>query len=104
MNERRRKCRVSKCRAHCCFNVPLPIGFMETYGENIVTPIIGRTTLPPHPDLGMCELVFTDMAFEKNRCPFLRKDYKCNVYEDRPQICHLFGEGDNSLLKCHYLE
>lgn len=99
-----KKCKVYKCKASCCANVPLPIGFMEAYEEKIVTPIIGRTSLPYRHDLGMCELVFTDTAFEKNRCPFLRKDCKCNVYENRPRICRMFGEEDHPLLKCQYLE
>ena len=27
-----------------------------------------------------------------NKCPFLRADYKCNIYENRPEVCRQFGQ------------
>lgn len=96
------KCRIYKCKASCCYNIVLPKGFMERHADKAVTEPIGRTSAPTHPEFGECEIVFTDIDFSKNRCPFLRKDCKCNVYEDRPQICRMFGQEDHPLLKCQY--
>ena len=56
-------------------------------------------------DLGrdMC-LVVTDYDIAKNKCPFLREDCKCNIYNVRPQICRIFGVTPNvRYLNCEFL-
>ncbi len=37
----KKRCRVQECRAHCCYNVPLPVGFKDSHADKIVNAIIG---------------------------------------------------------------
>lgn len=36
------------------------------------------------------------------KCPFLRDDMLCNIYEDRPDICKKFGTESHLMMKCHF--
>ncbi len=95
------KCKLHKCNAACCFNVPLPIGMVEQFADKIVTPVIARECVPPSSkDLPLSEIAYTSEDLARNRCPFLRHDFKCNIYEDRPKICRIFGEIEE--LKCKF--
>lgn len=48
-------------------------------------------------------VAWTDNDIEKNKCPFLREDCRCNIYEMRPHICRIFGDGKGSgLLNCEF--
>ena len=53
-------------------------------------------------------LPITDTDFHKNKCPFLRDDYKCNIYDNRPWIRRVFGTPpkgvESRLLHCGWLE
>ena len=33
----------------------------------------------------------------RGRCPFLREDNSCGIYEIRPQICRIYPRNDSSL-------
>lgn len=97
------RCRTYKCKAACCYNLALPVGFIDRFADKIVWPVIRREILPISDSVPeRSELVYTSFAYDDNKCPFLRADYKCNVYENRPTICRLFGEKDHPLLKCQY--
>lgn len=89
------KCRTSKCGAACCYNIALPQGFVKKHEDKIITKIIGIIPLSANPQQGFFEeqeLCKTAEEPNKNKCPFLRSDYKCNVYDDRPRICRIYGE------------
>ena len=47
-------------------------------------------------------VAFTAEKMEDNKCPFLRHDFKCNIYENRPDVCRKFGEIDK--LPCRFLK
>lgn len=79
------KCKVHKCNACCCYNIPFERFELERYKDKIVNPIL--FTLPQGPYV----VAFTDADPANNKCPFLRADYKCNIYENRPEVCRLFG-------------
>lgn len=103
------KCDTSKCKAACCYNVPMPKGFFSAYRKKIVTPYKRLIEQQACDDNG--KLLYLPIVSEKwseNKCPFLRDDYKCNIYEVRPWICRNFGtppEGNKSkLLHCGWLE
>lgn len=98
------KCRLHKCRAACCMNIILPIGFLEIHEDKIVNKVIGSMPAPSHSELGAGVFVTTSHELINNKCPFLRGDYKCNVYEQRPQICRIFGVEDHPLMKCQYIK
>jgi Fe-S-cluster containining protein len=43
------------------------------------------------------------MPFTKDGyCPFLNKDYTCNIYDDRPAVCQRYGSEERSCLRCPY--
>ena len=88
------KCRLHKCKARCCYNIPFDNNELELYYDKIINPVI--CTVPA----GRGEVAVTDGNPFENKCPFLREDYKCNIYENRPQICRLFGEIKE--LKCKF--
>lgn len=78
-------CKVHKCNACCCYNIPFERFELERYKDKIVNTIL--FTLPQGPSV----VAFTDADPANNKCPFLRADYKCNIYENRPEVCRLFG-------------
>ena len=83
------KCRIYKCKARCCYNVPFANGELEKYADKIVNKVL-LTENPPM--LHGAILPWTDPNWLKNKCPFLRNDHLCNIYEHRPEICRSFGE------------
>lgn len=79
------KCKTHKCRASCCYNVPLH-DELDKYKDKIVTPVID--TKP----VGNAIIPITHRKTFMNRCPFLLPTFRCNIYEHRPEICRLMGE------------
>lgn len=90
------KCRTNKCHAHCCYNMVFENGELEKFKDRIVNPVI--LTSP----FGMGVRAFTAIAIKDNKCPFLRSDKKCNIYECRPEVCRLFGIIER--LPCEFLK
>lgn len=90
------KCRLSKCNARCCYNIPFDKGELDIFADKIVNRVL--YTLP----LKGALWAFTNENPKLNKCPFLRKDCKCNIYENRPEVCRLFGEIDK--LSCRFLK
>ena len=82
------KCKTYKCKARCCYNVPFDGGELSLYKDRIVNPIIVITPVFNRNAL----LAWTSKDPMSNRCPFLRADLKCNIYEHRPAICRLMAE------------
>lgn len=77
------KCPIHKCKAGCCYNVPFTPGFILKHADKVVTKPKGKMPLYDC----RAEIYITNTDWEENKCPFLRPDCKCNIYEDRPQIC-----------------
>lgn len=78
------KCDISKCHASCCYNAPLPKKYIFALKNRIVNPV-------------------TDHNPDKNKCPFLTENCRCNIYDRRPPICKKFGNGAEPLLTCSFL-
>lgn len=98
------KCRTHKCKAECCYNIALPMGMLTQFADKVVTPVISTEPMSFNPEFPPSEYVFTSHDIERNKCPFLRTDYKCNIYEHRPAICRKFGDGSHPLLTCQYIK
>lgn len=81
-----KKCHTNQCKAGCCYNVPFPRGFIQAHCEAIVTPIAGLRYIA-----GNAEIPVTNEQVSKNKCPFLRDDFKCNIYHERPEVCRLMA-------------
>lgn len=81
------KCRTYKCKARCCYNVPFEGDHFERYSDFIVNPILDTV------QVGNARVAWTTEGdYKKNKCPFLKADYTCNIYAHRPGICRKFGE------------
>lgn len=91
-----RKCLLHKCDAYCCYNIAFEHGELERFSSMIVNPVI--TFIP----FGCIRIAMTDMDPDKNKCPFLRADRRCNIYENRPDVCRKFGEIPE--LPCKFLK
>lgn len=90
------RCRTYICKSACCYNIPFESNELVKYAAKIVNKVL--FTLP----LGSAVVPFTNEDPNANKCPFLKADYKCNIYEDRPPVCRKFGEIED--LPCKYLK
>ena len=82
-----KKCNVKVCKSYCCYNVPFELNEAETYKDKIVNKILSTKYI------GKGVVVYiTNEVWKENKCPFLRKDCLCNIYENRPYICKRMGE------------
>lgn len=89
------KCDISKCKATCCYNAPLPKNYLTALKNRIVTPVKEVIVIDNEGLKGpeMCYPITDPM---KNKCPFLTDN--C-----RPPICRKFGNGSEPLLTCAFL-
>lgn len=88
-NSKAMKCRIHKCHAACCYNIPFTDWELERFEDKIVNKVL--FTIPA----GDGVIAFTvENPFDlgSNKCPFLRIDSKCNIYENRPDVCRKMGE------------
>lgn len=96
------KCNTRVCKAGCCYNVPMPKKLISAYRKKIANPILRIESL--NDDM---VLAITDNDPNKNKCPFLNKEYKCNIYPQRPCVCRMFGDerfvSVSRFLRCAYL-
>jgi Fe-S-cluster containining protein len=85
-----------KCKAECCgFNF-----FESELWEKNQNKIISKPIeIQSFPDLKQVR-----PKTESGYCPFLRKDYHCNIYENRPEICREFGSESTPFMSCAYLK
>lgn len=91
-NDKNMNCDVSKCHASCCYNVPHTKYTLFTNKKRIVTPYKRLKEHGCNDEGRMMYVPVTDEDFQKNKCPFLREDYRCNIYDKRPYICRVWGE------------
>lgn len=98
------KCDISKCKATCCYNAPLPKNYLTALKNRIVTPVKEVIVIDNEGLKGpeMCYPI-TDHDLMKNKCPFLTDNCRCNIYDRRPPICRRFGNGSEPLLTCAFL-
>jgi Fe-S-cluster containining protein len=83
-------CDIGRCHAECCGPVPIP--------ENLY---LNRKHLLQR-KVKEFQGVFagTVIAVDKNMtCGFLTKDFKCAIYNERPEVCQKFGSvGETHLM------
>ena len=102
--EKMKKCRICKCKAACCYNIVLPAGLLEQFADKVVNKVIATSPMPYNPEFPPSVAVETSEKIADNKCPFLRADYKCNIYEHRPLICRKFGDCSHPMLICRYMK
>lgn len=86
-------CNLEKCRADCCGACPIPNRVVRTFTDLI------------HPDAEIQRAGAVSFVFvpETLKCGFLSSDYKCKIYDNRPDVCRKFGEDSDPILRCHHL-
>lgn len=102
---------MTKCKGECCTWVPLSIKFIKEHENKIQRKIL---CFEPHKDRHTVVYPIVEFAnhngieravdVTKQKCIFLDNNNRCAVYNDRPEICRLFGtthQPDNTLT-CHY--
>lgn len=89
----RPRCNIRKCKADCCYNAPIPAYLLDKYKDKIVNPVIKQIPMCNLPDQGGLQVIPLTgfVKFLKSKCPFLKNDLKCNIYENRPLICKEYG-------------
>ena len=91
--------RVQTCKAECCGPVPFPKKLYKRLRSKALRKVekVKELYQKMGPSLEVMVVPFTfDLT-----CPFLGKDYQCVVYEDRPEICRIFGkESLDPKLRC----
>ena len=88
-------CNISECKAKCCGPVPMD---KDIFNKN--KHLINKSAHITHLENNI--LCFDPKSLA---CGFLDDDKKCKIYEDRPEICRLFGDRKHNIpiLKCQYL-
>ena len=94
-------CNIFKCKANCCKNAPLPLDLLEIHKDKIVN-TVAFTKPMGLVDGKLWGFPVTNIKnlFE-NKCPFLTKANRCNIYEHRPKICREYGTLDTPSCRCH---
>lgn len=98
-------CNIEKCKADCCYHVPIPRDILLKFADKIVNPILGTKSLGYSKEFdGRNVLPITNPNPYKNKCPFLTITNNCNIYENRPTLCKLFGSSKRTDLQCRHQE
>lgn len=99
------RCLIKKCKADCCYNAPIPRYMLDIYKDKVVNPVHGYYKIGDIPSQGGLQVIPITNLFNKirNKCPFLTKECKCNIYDNRPQICREYGtsKDKSSTLYCN---
>lgn len=80
-------CLNKNCNAKCCYAPPIPKNHLIQYADKMVRSVVETEYLGDSP-FGKDNVI---PKTENNKCPFLKEDNKCNIYDQRPEICKAFG-------------
>jgi len=105
-----------KCKACCCAPTPMPREILERNRDKLARamveefhfegPILTEDSFKNPKSVKEGEMVLPigepDPGGTNQRCPFLTKDWKCNIYEDRPFVCREFGKESHLMMHCKF--
>jgi len=93
---------IKDCHASCCGNFPIEKIFYEKNLDKIITqPIKIEEYYEPDP-FDNIKKYFVLPLTESNKCCFVRSDYSCAIYDERPEVCKLYGGESRPYLFCHW--
>jgi len=95
---------VKKCEALCCHCVPLEKDRFERNKHRIVNKDFKLLALgKSHNEFGEQKEYVLPLT-EDLRCPFNdpKNGFKCNIYDDRPQVCKVYGNGKANCTSCPF--
>lgn len=81
------------CQAKCCSFVPMDTELFNKHFNKICRPV---SQLVPFDNQTIVPIT------EDGYCPFLQNDLSCTIYEDRPGICHKFGDESHINMTCEF--
>lgn len=82
------------CKATCCGVVPFGKEFIEK-NKALITREVEET-------LDFYDGESVVLMTEGLVCAFLDDDYRCKIYDERPDVCKAFGDETDPLLTCPY--
>ena len=88
---------LSKCNAACCYNVGIPKWKLNKYKDKIITKVIAVNKIKGAPGN---VLAITNNKNLPQKCPFLKPDNTCAIYEFRMHACKMFGTENVKHNKC----
>ena len=83
------------CKAYCCGPVPIKKEIYEKNKHKCARPVISERVVEDGmilPETG------------EKYCTFLSPSYTCLIYEDRPDVCKLFGKIPSPLMQCPFMD
>ena len=86
-----------ECEADCCRTFPLPIEIWDRNQDKIVQEMVGTIVIPI-----LHNIRLITPTTKSGMCPFLKEDLTCNIYEDRPEPCVVFGTEKPRYMSCAF--
>jgi Fe-S-cluster containining protein len=83
------------CKADCCGCFPFHKITFELFKNKIIEKPIEINEFKNNGD------EFILLLTKSGKCIFLTKNFKCNIHDDRPNICRIFGI--NEFLQCPHI-
>lgn len=85
---------VTKCKADCCGFVPIEKNVIKKHKDKLHKKAVK-----------LMDVLTAEIWTVGQICGFLDENYKCKIYEDRPEVCRLMGAEtfNHPLLKCSHL-
>jgi Fe-S-cluster containining protein len=84
---------LNKCKAQCCGVVPIPSKVWEANQDKINR----------KPQQVMFEMDAIIPVTKDGICPFLSDEHRCNIYDDRPEICQKFSDESHPMMCCTFI-
>jgi len=88
---------LKECKAKCCLCCPLPEDLVRDNQDKIQEQPVDVWKAPSYKGVPQCLAPTPSL-----KCCFLKDDYTCAVYDERPEICRMFGDESNCFLSCEF--
>ena len=92
----------SKCKALCCKTAPIEKEIFERNQDSVTRPILDKIEFSGVDSLSGQRVGLVLPFTQDSYCPFLTQDLKCNIYDDRPKVCRVYGSEERACLMCPF--
>ena len=84
-----------QCKAYCCGPVPINKDIYFKNKHKCFREVKNELWVSS-------DMILPDT--QQQYCTFLGPDYRCLIYNDRPDPCKKFGKSDSPLLQCPFMD
>ena len=84
---------LPECQAECCGPCPIPKALWAASQDKLQR--VPTTALDDGDG-------FVHQMGADGNCCFKQADFRCAIYDRRPEVCHLFGDESHPLLRCRW--